>query len=361
MTRVAVVQELLPRYRSRFFDLLRARLAHEGVELVLVHGRARGDRALLADEGDLPWAHVVDSTQLGMGRGTPLVWQRALSHLDGADLVVVEQASRHLLNYLLMARRATRRQRLAFWGHGANLQARSDRSWRERWKRLYSRNADWWFAYTDGAARRVAALGFPPERITVVQNATDVAAVPPLPREPGRTCFVGGLHQHKQIPFLLGAAAMAARSVDGFRLVVAGDGPERATVERALVRSPWLELLPPQFGADKSRVLLSSQLVLMPGLVGLVAVDSLRTATPIVTVEGPHHSPEYEYLTPQNASVLPRGATPEDYAAEVRRLLTDDQGLEAMRARCREDGSQLTVEEMARRFAAGVLAALDAG
>ena len=115
----------------------------------------------------------------------------------GADLVVVEQANRQLVNYRLLLRSALRhRPRVVFWGHGGNLQASGPlAALGERIKRSLSRRAHWWLAYTEGSADRVAALGFPRDRITVVQNAVEVAppASPPE-RVPGRCVYVGSLY-----------------------------------------------------------------------------------------------------------------------------------------------------------------------
>jgi glycosyltransferase involved in cell wall biosynthesis len=276
--------------------------------------------------------------------------------------VVVEQANRQLVNYRLLFRSAVRRRpRVVFWGHGGNLQTSGfAEALGERFKRVVSRRAHWWLAYTQGSADRVAALGFPRERVTVVQNAVDVAPPADAPeRVPGRCVYVGSLYSHKRIGFLLDAARRTAELRDDFRLVVIGDGEDRPLVEERAVREPWLDVRGPVFGDETARVLASAQLLLMPGLVGLAIVDSFATGCPLVTVELPFHSPEVEYLQDGvNGVQLPAGTTAAEYGEHVARLLGDPAALEQLREGCAVAAATYTVSAMVDRYAAGLLAAL---
>lgn len=363
--RAVIVQEMLPYYRVELLERLRRSLAAEGVDLDLVHGQAAGARALRRDEATVPWATVVRNRSVGRPGGPTVVWQPALSVVRGADLVVVEHANRQLLNYVLLAGTgARRRPRLALWGHGGNLQSGHPGGVAERFKRWTARLPDWWFAYTEGSAERVVNAGFPRERITVVQNATDTSgytAAERVPRGAADAVFVGGLHQHKRVELLLTAGRRLATIVPGFRLTVAGDGPLRGSVEAAAGEG-WLRYVGPVFGADKTRLFSSASVLLMPGLVGLAALDSFAAGTPLVTVDGRFHSPEFEYLIDGvNAVVLPVGTSAHRYADAVAGLLSDPVTLNNLRAGCRVAADSYTLETMVDRYAEGVCRALDVG
>jgi glycosyltransferase involved in cell wall biosynthesis len=361
---VVVVQELLPAYRVPFFEALRARLAESGVELTVVHGSARGDRASRADAGSLPWAVPVGNRNLRVAPRATAVWQpvpRAL--LADADVVVVEQANRQLLNYLLLARYvATGRPRLVLWGHGADLQAEGPTAWAAgRFKAAVSRRAHWWLAYTEGSADRVASLGFPRERVTVVQNAV---AVPPasgsVDRRAGQCIYVGSLYRHKRIDYLIEAGRRAAELRPDFRLVVVGDGEDRSLLAEAAAAHPWLDHRGSVFGQDAADLLRQSTLLLMPGLVGLAVVDSFATGCPLVTVDLDLHSPEIEYLVNGvNGVCLPAGTTSKAYAEAVVELLDDPARLETLREGCREAAATYTLDAMVERYADGLLQALE--
>ena len=118
--RVAIVQETLRHYRVPFFEALRERLAHDGIDLELYVGQPPLTELTKQDTAEIAWARRSTNHRLGMGSRS-LVWQSCLRDLRGADLVIVEQASRMLLNYVLLAWRRVGGPRVAFWGHGRNL------------------------------------------------------------------------------------------------------------------------------------------------------------------------------------------------------------------------------------------------
>jgi glycosyltransferase involved in cell wall biosynthesis len=358
--RVVIVQELLPQYRVPFFEGLRSALAEQDIELCLVHGHASGARAQRKDEASIPWATVVRNRRLTIRGRDVAVWQPALGAIRQADLVIIEHANRFLLNYLLLLRRPTR---LAFWGHGGNLQTSRASGSRERFKRWTARRADWWFAYTEGSAQRVEAAGFPLHRITVVNNSTDTSIFDGVeqPRIKGRTIFVGGLDGTKRLGFLLEAAEAAHTKCPSFSLVVVGDGPQRTLMVDAAAKFSWFDYLGPQFGADKAAALKSAGLLLMPGLVGLAAIDSLAAGTPMLTVDSPTHSPEFEYLDDdRNAVILPEGTTAAAYGAAAAALSSDSLRLEKLRDGCRLSASEFSLNAMIRRFREGVQRAIAA-
>ncbi len=360
--RVVVIQELLPKYRVPFFEGLRETLADDRVRLEVVHGHAAGERAERRDEATLPWATRVENRRLRVG-GRELVWQPALKLVRGADLVVVEHANRQLANYLLLAGAAAgATPPLAFWGHGANLQARPQDRPMEALKRRTIRWPHWWFTYTRGAAQRVISAGFPADRVTVVQNSIDTSSYrsgESILRVPSRCVFLGSLHEHKRIQFLLAAAEEAHRLDATFTLLVIGDGPLRQEVERAARQQEWIQYRGALFGRQKAEAVQAAQVMLLPGLVGLAVIDSFAAGTPILTTSIDFHSPEIEYLEDgNNARSLPAETEPADYARAVVQLLADESALGRLRHGCRESAANYSLEAMVERFANGVMDSL---
>lgn len=368
--RVCIVQAVMKQYRVPFFDGLARALAERQVELRVVYSapgradRAKGDNAEL----DPRYGRKVEVVRLG----ERLVWQKAWRALAGAGHVIVEHANRHLINYPLLVRSRIGGARLAFWGHGRNRMAPAE-TLAEKWKRRTVARADWWFAYTDGAARYLEAHGVPPHRITTVQNCVDLGAfaaalarVEDGQRPSARRALgiapsarvavsCGALYQEKDLPRLIAAGERIAARLPDFVLLIAGGGPERPWLERAIAGKPWCRYLGPQFGDDKARLFRVSDVVLNPGVVGLVVLDALAAGLPLLTCDVPGHGPEIEYLIPGETGLV----TPADdraFAEAAVALLCDEGRLAAMRRSARATAPRYSIDGMVRRFADGVAA-----
>lgn len=355
-TTVTIVQETLPEYRKAFFQSLREALLRSGVELKIVHGEPSSIASQKSDQESLPWARSVRNLRIRRATWTP-----ALRECLSSDLVICEQANRHLLNYvLLILNRVMRRpRRFALWGHGRNLQDK-EASLRNAFKKIWSRQADWWFAYTPGSARRLIDTGYPRHRTTVVWNTVDTsyfAASQTDHKKPFRCVYVGGLYREKRISFLIDAATIIGREIPAFQLVIIGDGPDRPIVEG--VKTEHIVYAGRLTGESKAQQLSEASLMLMPGLVGLAIIDSFAAETPIVATDIWWHSPEIEYLVPDENGVLVTGSPSADqYARAVIDTLHDTDRIARLKAGCKRSSQALTMEKMVANFAGGVLLAL---
>jgi glycosyltransferase involved in cell wall biosynthesis len=290
--------------------------------------------------------------------------------------VIVEQASKLLLNYVLLARQSLGGPKVAFWGHGCNFQRHRASRVGETVKRIVSRWPHWWFTYTDACAEVVRRLPYPPERISVVQNAidtggllarravTDCAALTELRRQWGIrsqniAIYVGGLYAEKRVGFLVAAARAVRRRVPDFELIVVGAGSDQVLVEEACREHRWIHYAGPRFGPDQVPFWALSRLMLLPGAVGLAVLDAFAMEVPLVTIDLTGHGPEIEYLRDgENGLMLPAGASAEDYATVVASLLSDQRRQDRLRAGCRAAARVYTLDVMVDRFAHGVLQAL---
>jgi glycosyltransferase involved in cell wall biosynthesis len=374
-TVVTIVTKSLPHYRVPFFEALRSELERCGVTLGLIYGLPNAEEAKKQDTAAISWGHPIQNSIFPFGTRS-FWWQPCAALVRRSDLVIVEQASKLLLNYVLLARQTLGGSRVAFWGHGRNFQAHIASRLGEAVKRVISRWPHWWFAYTEGSAEVVRQLHYPPDRITTVQNAIDTAALlrrrASVSEEELATLrlrwgiqsrnvaiFAGGLYAEKRIQFLIESAQALRRRVVDFELIVIGAGPDQVLVEEAAREHRWIHYPGPCLGTDKVPYFNLSQVMLLPGLVGLGVLDSFALEVPLVTVDLPYHSPEIDYLRHgENGLKLPAGTDPEGYAVAVAGLLCDEGWREHLKAGCRAAAQVYTLEAMVGRFSEGVLLAL---
>ena len=357
---VLIVQERLPHYRVPFFEQLREHLHRDDIDLAVVHGEGTRTDAARGDEGALPWAHVVSNRSIPVGQSR-IVWQPVTGCVNGVDLVIVEQASRLVVNYPLLTRQALGGPRIAFWGHGANLQAGPSLLSRfsETVKTRYSRRPHWWFAYTEGSARRVEALGFDPDRITVVQNAVDTRVIEATTadRDNQRCIYVGGLYTAKRLDLVFAAADILAKAVPGFSLAIVGAGELSGYVQSEAARRSYVDYLGAKFGRELAVELRRSSAMLMPGAVGLGVLDAFAAALPVITAAGTGHGPEFEYLTHGDNGLVAE-PTPMSLADATLVALDPCKSARFRHGAC-QASTRFTLDNMVNRFGAGIRAACD--
>ncbi len=365
MKRVVIAQRRLTHYREPLFDTLRERLRERGVELDLLVGRGTPQEEKKQDVGYLSWAKTIPTHYLAGGR---LCWQPLKIHLEEGDLLIVTQENKLLQNHLLMLK--PRRFKLAFWGHGANLQSGNPGGFKERFKRWTTNRVDWWFAYTQISADLVKAAEFPDERITVLNNAVDTAEMQrqqqSVTQEETQAlratlgfgarpvgAYVGSLYADKRLDFVFDAAEAIRSVVPDFHLLIVGEGPERDKVQAWCAARPWARWVGARFDREKMAYLSVAQVMLNPGLVGLGILDAFVCGVPMLTTDCDLHSPEIAYLE-NGVNGLMTADDLNAYVGACVRLLREEGALAVLRAGCAAAALEYTVENMAQRFSDGI-------
>lgn len=348
-------------------------LQNDRVELRVAYSPPCETEASKKDNAELPDSFSVRVPAHWMLHGRVL-YQPLMREIAGADLVVVEHANKHILNHLLLVLRRLGLKRFAFWGLGRNKQ--SDRSVVSEWlKRATLNCADAYFAYTRGVAQEVAKLGFSEDRIIALQNSidtsefrADVAAVTAGERESMRSqlgiandapvgLFCGMLDSVKGIPFLIESAKLIKQNIPKFHLLILGGGRDDTTVARLTDGLPWVYIAGPKFGREKAVLFSISDVLLLPGRVGLVILDSFAAGLPVLTVRTPIHGPEVEYLEDGvNGCMTDRD--PLVYADTAVRILKSPQLLHDLQLGARRAGNKYTLDAMVQNFRIGLLRSL---
>lgn len=371
MKRVLIIYKFLPQYRYEFFQGLKKELQKEGIELDLFYGKLKNADALKKDEVDIEWARFIPNKTIQIGK-TQLIWQPCLRYLHNYDLIIVEQANKLLLNYYMMFARHFSRYKFANWGHGRNMQD-DIKSLRNKFKYLYLKKCDWWFAYTVGVKNMLIEQGYPENKITVVQNAIDTVSlrkfyseitddeINNLKNELGISgskvgIYCGGMYAEKRLDFILDACKKIKDEIPEFHMIFVGSGQDSYKVKEASEKFSWIHYVGSKFGKEKVKYFKISSIQLMPGLVGLGILDSFALETPIITTQYPFHSPEIEYLENDvNGEIIEDDF--EKYTNKVIDILKTEKYI-SMIAACRKSAEIYTVETMVNNFKNGIIECL---
>lgn len=369
---VAIVQRRLTGYRIPLFELMRENLATQDVLLRLLHGDPTPLELTKNDGGTLPWAEHLPTRYFGGGR---ICWQPFMRKVSDCDLVVLTQENK-LVNNLVPLLNPWRRQKLAFWGHGRNMQSGKPDGLFEQVKRGTTLRVDWWFAYTEITADLVRNAGFDDAHITVLNNSVDVETLRQaisaarqrpsaelraqfnLPVEGPVGIYIGSLFAEKKIDLLIAAAGEVHRQVPTFRLLIAGAGPDQIKVERAAAASPFITYLGSVQGARKAELLVTADMLLNPGMVGLGILDAFAAGIPILTTDCRLHSPEIAYLE-QGRNGIMTTETEKDFSAAVHRLIAEPETARKLRQGSAGSCDKYLLASMAERFCYGIGRALE--
>jgi phosphatidylinositol alpha-mannosyltransferase len=269
-------------------------LRNQGHDVVIFSsggGRPQDDLRLIALGAALPLSASGSSTSVPLTTATPAQLRHLLAHeacdvlhvmapysptLSGRLLVQSEAA--HVLTFLVAIEPGVYR---ALLGSCARLQWRSLRRFQAR------------IAISETAAQTGRALyggqyELIPCGVDTSQITPDVSPLPALSDGYTNLVYVGRLEQRKGVAHLIRAFARLQRQYPRLRLVLGGDGPERAALEQlvrqlGLERVVFLGYVP---AADLPRLLAAADLFCAPATYaesfGIVLVEAMAAGLPIV-------------------------------------------------------------------------------
>jgi glycosyltransferase involved in cell wall biosynthesis len=373
--KIIILYRYIPQYRIRFYELLRCRLAENNIDLLVIYGQPGSKDALKKDAVKYSDGIFKRSIILSIGR-YELYWQPVLPLLKDADLIIIEQASKLLINYILIFLQILRIKKVAFWGHGENFQHKTANIFGERVKRLISTHVHWWFAYNNMSIQVLVKLGYSINRITNIQNSTDTRQIHEALmclnkddidrlrrclRIHGRHVglYVGGMYKEKYLNFLLKACMIIHQQIPDFEMIFIGAGPDDHIVRKSQIKFEWIHYVGPKFNLDRVPYFAISQVFLMPGLVGLAILDCFALEVPLVTTQHSEHSPEINYLKNGfNGIMVNAEEDPNIYAQAIISLLNNEGSRKKLIQGCRNSYQQYSIEDMVHRFTAGIKQAL---
>ena len=332
--RVAVVYHFFAHYRSA---IMQALLDCQNIDYVLVGDRSDPDHSIEAwqppPQKKLLFTPCSKITQT-------LIWQRGLIRLSvrrDIDVIIFLGNANFISTWVAAIIGKITRKRILFWTHGW---LQEERGIKAALRNVFYRLADGLLLYGDRAKRIGVQKGFPSETLYVVYNSLDYQTQKgirmgasydrlrhirrqlfPHSQAPVLIC-TGRLVKQKGFALLL--EAMSLLQEQGFKscLLLVGEGPERQSLTQ---RAKQLDLTVKFYGAcyDEARLaelIMSANVTVSPGQVGLTAMHSLAYGTPVITHDDPaNQGPEWEAVIPgQTGDYFKRGDA-KDLANTIRK------------------------------------------
>ena len=368
-TRVRIVQPLIPKYREPVFAAL-ARRADLDVE---VWADLKWKHASLSGASGSDLFRCVHAPYRAIG---PFAWQPGMLRAveRGVDTVVFTWNSRSIQLRPALARARKLGVRTVLWGHGIG---KNETPLRRRFRNALLRRADAWLLYSPAQAQQIVDEGFDHSRVFVARNSVDQAPiraaksawtsdrVDAFLAERGCTrgrvvLFVSRLEREKRADRLVDAFAMIRRSVPNARLVIVGDGPERAALE-SLAHQRGVDARFEGALYDEDSLapwMLGAACLVQPGAIGLSLLHAFGFALPVVTSDDRlPHGPEIEALEDGTNGFLYRDGDLDGLTKRVVTLLTDNESQRRMSRAALDtierDGGW-NIEAMVEGFAAAI-------
>lgn len=350
MSHVLYLARIIPAYRRPILERLNERL--DG-RLVVGSGMPPPTSSLrtLTDHGSRGYRHIaLENLWL---RGESLhaqPFRRAFRKYGTPRVLLAEESPRSVTLPLLLRYAQKRGIRRLLWGHfSSNNRAFSEEHWTDRYRIKLARSVEGCVCYTESIADMLRAY-VPDGQLFVAPNTLDTDTLFALydalyaegksavrqrigvPVDAPVLTFIGRLIPEKGTDRLL-EVFRALRVHQPATLFVIGAGSEGVAM-RARVKEEGIEgvhflgAMPDR--ASSAPYLFASDIMLMPGYLGLAVNHAFAFAVPVVSQQSPdpairYHSPEVDFLRSGYNGILTRHNSTEALLAAVQTILADQE------------------------------------
>jgi len=242
-----------------------------------------------------------------------VLWQSGLWRVlrkEHPDAVIFLGDVKYASNWFAAIWLRALRRPVLFWTIGWH---RPERGLKKFTRLLYYRLAHELLLYGEVGRQLGSEHGFPAHRMTRVGNSrtSSKSSLPPSTKEQKLldnalkdtsqhvVSTIVRLNASKRIDLLIEAAAIIQSAGTPVTLLIAGDGPERVSLEqRATSLNVDARFLGAVYSEDSlERIYAASQVTVLPSAAGLTVIQSMEFGTPVVTHDDPYEQmPEAEAI-----------------------------------------------------------------
>jgi len=337
---------MIPRYRIPVLRRLNERLDDRLIVCAGLPPRTSSISTLMADASNELRSITLKNLWLFGETVHAQSFGRVFREMGDPAVVLAEESPRSVTLPFLLHHARRRGAGRVLWGHFSSLHRQFDPKKRpqDRYRVSLARHVEACACYTPGVADRLRPY-VPEENLFVARNTIDMAPMVEqydilaaegkaavrrrlsLPTDVPVLVYLGRLIPEKGTTMLLETFARL-RSETAAALLIIGDGPARPAMESYVAEHAvsGVRFLGPLFD-EAAPYLFASDLMLMPGCLGLVINHGFAFALPIVSMRKPvdstFHGPEVEYVRSGENGLLCDGEGAEDLYRGVRTVLAD--------------------------------------
>lgn len=352
----------LNHYKSRFLNHLASDVS---IDLCVLSGAGRkemGDQELKRD-----WSFKqihVDVSKKDFGKSN-LVKHKLKTIFNEFDWVLIpaEKKNLPLFWYTLKLKKQNRNVKLFSYNHpifksGKGNSTRIDK-WLSKW---FYKKLDRVIFYTEDSCKWALDEGLIVRKKAFwANNTVDNIEIKKhynyqLPPENSTVMlFIGRLISSKRIPDLITYYSELKKRIPNLTLEIIGDGPESHHVKSEIESDAsiiWHGTLIDE--ADIAPIMKRASLVFIPGHSGLSVNHSFSYGRPYVTLQGPSHAPELDYLDAgENGYVLDGDF--ESNINTIKNLLINRNVLERFCSNAKQKGDYLSVQKWVEQMKQSLL------
>ncbi|NQT06486.1 MAG: glycosyltransferase family 4 protein [Candidatus Omnitrophica bacterium] len=370
----ALLFPVVPNYWVRF---LRHLSMISTIDVTCFHGKSSKGFGVHSAGTSLPVKNIwVKNYFYPMGRHR-VFWQSSLMLLfkGNFDVIVCQEVVHNLAIWAIWLLGRLYKKRLILFGYGyrpANL-PRPFWIMRNFIRKLLLKNADAVIVYTRQGSDECIRIGMHSKKIFIMNNTLDTEYLMSLQDKIAEEelkeirdrlklssshtlLYVGRLLPEKRIDILIESFSMLKQSNVDISLLVVGEGTER---QRLLQQAKSLEnihFVGPIYDDRKlAKFFTISDLLVIPGRVGLTCVHGFCYGVPIVTTKhGVEQSPEVAYITHKKNGYVVNTLDAKCFTEAILYIINNLNEFNYMQAGARQTAKSLKIEAMVAQFAAAI-------
>jgi len=288
-------------------------------------------------------------------------------------IIIMELAVANLSNWLLFLFRIFFHYKLIVWTHGYNRKFGLDpeKYLRDKLRIWFMNQSDAVIIYSKNNKKVVAPYIKCQDKLFVAQNTLDTRILTSIRDELDKLgkerikkevgfekkynlIFIGRVLQEKEPDRLIQVFRLIADKVDSIQLHIVGDGPLLDHIKKmasGLEVKFWGNITDDY---EAGRLLFVSDLMVMPGYLGLSIMHAFAFDKPVVSQvkgkNGPFHSPEIEYVISGKTGFLTPYGDNKKMAEVIINYLNDARLQETMKNEIRKMLKSCSIEKMIEGF-----------